>query len=380
MQYDRILVGGGLQNGLTALALAQYQPELRVLLIEATATLGGNHTWSFHAGDIPEKQLPLITPLVIGHWPGYTIRFPGYAATLSSRYAAISSQQFAKVIGSVFTQQPGWDLCLNTRVRTVAANSIELENGTRFTAPVVIDGRGPGRLPTSGCGYQKFVGLEVELDRPWEDPLPTLMDACMVQDDGFRFVYVLPFSSTRVLFEDTYFADSPKLDEQRSQQRIQDYLNQHDHTIRQIYRQEEGILPMPWQAVDRPRSTPPFRGGYRGGWYHPATGYSFPLALRFALTVARSRPEQLSKNLRQALQPILPRQAYARLLNRLLFCLIEPTQRWKVFRRFYRVLSEPAVERFYALRATGMDMLRVLIGRPPSGLTRRGFWRALEMA
>ncbi|HBZ76229.1 MAG TPA: lycopene cyclase, partial [Leclercia adecarboxylata] len=74
--WDIILVGGGLANGLIALRLRQQRPALRVLLLEADSQPGGNHTWSFHEGDITPDQHRWIAPLVAHRWQGYDVRFP----------------------------------------------------------------------------------------------------------------------------------------------------------------------------------------------------------------------------------------------------------------------------------------------------------------
>ncbi len=56
LDVDYALVGGGLQNGLLALALRAARPAARLALVERGATLGGNHTWCFHAGDLPAAR------------------------------------------------------------------------------------------------------------------------------------------------------------------------------------------------------------------------------------------------------------------------------------------------------------------------------------
>ena len=43
LKCDVAILGGGLAGGLIALALRRKRPELDVLLIEESATLGGNH-------------------------------------------------------------------------------------------------------------------------------------------------------------------------------------------------------------------------------------------------------------------------------------------------------------------------------------------------
>ena len=70
------------------------------------------------------------------------------------------------------------------------------------------------------------------------------------------------------------------------------------------------------------------------------------------------------------------RRGFARFLNRLLFCLVRPADRWKIFQRFYRVLPEERIARFYAHRFTFTDAARIVIGWPPSGLAPIRFARS----
>jgi len=57
-------------------------------------------------------------------------------------------------------------------------------------------------------------------------------------------------------------------------------------------------------------------------------------------------------------------------LNHMLFNWFPPAQRFHVLERFYR-LPEPVVRRFYALELTAIDRARILVGRPPRGLSVR---------
>ena len=92
-QFDCVLIGGGLQNALSALALTRFQPRLRVALVERVARLGGNHTWCFHSGDVAESALAFVEPLVVRRWDGYSVRFPGYERDLDEVYAMVTSSR-----------------------------------------------------------------------------------------------------------------------------------------------------------------------------------------------------------------------------------------------------------------------------------------------
>ncbi|MEO6599050.1 MAG: lycopene cyclase family protein, partial [Polyangiaceae bacterium] len=68
--FDYLLVGGGLQNALIALAVLRADPAARVGLIERGAALGGNHLWCFHGMDLSEAGQTLVAPLVVQRWGG----------------------------------------------------------------------------------------------------------------------------------------------------------------------------------------------------------------------------------------------------------------------------------------------------------------------
>ena len=101
-----------------------------------------------------------------------------------------------------------------------------------------------------------------------------------------------------------------------------------------------------------------------------------PLAVRFAEVVARARPDRIAAAIAAAAAEDRLRRGFARFLNRLLFCLVRPADRWKIFQRFYRVLSEERIARFYAHRFTFTDAARIVIGWPPSGLAPIRFARS----
>ncbi len=162
-QFDCVLVGGGLQNALSALALARHQPALRVALVERVARLGGNHTWCFHAGDVSEAALPIVEPLVVQRWPGYRVRFPAYERALNEPYAAVTSARLHDVLSQLPARSPGFELLLEQEAVVVEATRVRLASGRVLEAPLVVDARGPSAFSAkSSAGYRKFVGLELE--------------------------------------------------------------------------------------------------------------------------------------------------------------------------------------------------------------------------
>jgi len=381
VKFDYVLVGGGLQNALLTLALRDRRPEATIALVERAPTLAGNHTWSFHAGDVPPAARAWVEPLVRRQWPAYDVRFPSLVRTLSHGYSTIPSTRVDELVRERLATAPGSQLITGLEVAEVSAHEVVLADGQTIEGTLVVDARGPGVLATtSRRGWQKFLGLELELSRPAGLERPLVMDATVSQRDGFRFMYVLPLAEDRLLVEDTTFSDSPRLDHETLRQRVRQYAHDHGWDVARVAREETGVLPLPWGgALPEPKSSP-LVAGYGGGWFHPTTGYSLPVAVRLADLVAAVPPERaFSRALEDFARRHRGQARYAWLLNWLLFCAYPPGERWHILERFYR-LPEPTIERFYALQMTAADRARLLVGRPPRGFSVRAAWAHLQTA
>jgi lycopene beta-cyclase len=383
-EHDVVLVGGGLQNGLCALAMLAARPTMRIALVERGVRLGGEHTWSFHAGDVPDAMRDIVAPLVVASWDGYDVAFPGLTRTIDEPYATTTGEQLDTVLRARLADA-GAAVLLGRSAAEIAPGRIRLDDGDELRAPLVVDARGPAPAATAdGVGWQKFVGLELELAGPSPFTRPMLMDATVEQLGGFRFLYVLPLSPQRVLVEDTVYADDPALDDEAFAARALAYARAHGCDIAAVRRRERGVLAIPWRAdepvpLDVGRDGVLVRGGYAGGWFHPTTGYSFPAAVRLAAFVA-SRPAGVVADELPALWRRHRRQAgFARLLNRLLFRNFAPEDRRNVLERFHK-LPPSTIRRFYCLESTTADRARILCGRPPRGMTVRRTQAAPEVS
>lgn len=368
MDYDLILAGGGLANGLIAWRLKQLRPELRVLCIDEQETLGGNHTWSFHDGDLNGAQRDWLAPLIVRQWDAYDVYFPDLHRQLPSGYASVTCERFAQVIGKAL----GKRLWLGQRIAHVEPTQVLLSDGRSLHAGAVIDGRGVQPSTHLVLGQQAFLGQLVQLAEPHGLVNPIIMDARVTQGQGYRFVYVLPFSADTLLIEDTHYVEAQTASPAQLRVHIGEYAAQAGWTIRQVLREERGILPITlagdfdafWdQTPEQPKS------GLRAGLFHCTTGYSLPHAVRLADWLARrSVPDlhaaRLAPDLREYARQEWNRQGFYRLLNRMLFLAGRPQDRWQVMQRFYR-LPDALIERFYAGQNHWRDRLRVLVGKPP---------------
>ncbi len=369
-EFDYVLVGGGLQNALIALSVLDRAPATRVALIEQAARLGGNHTWCFHAGDVPASIAAAIEPLVAHRWTAHEVRFPGFRRRICGGYAAITSARLDAVVTQAL-EAAGGRVLRGRAAREVARNRVVLDDGDSIAAQFVVDARGPGSAPPpAGAGFQIFLGHEVELERPHGLVDPIVMDAEVEQVGGFHFMYALPLAADRLLVEDTYFTDEPRLDESALARRIDAWIGDRGLGAYRVVRAERGVLPMPWTAGPAPRPTWPLRAGYQGGFFHPATGYSFPVAARLAAVIAAAPATGGGAALVSLCRQLVEQQRYARALNRLAFRWFAPAERWHIFARFYR-MPEATIGRFYALELTRADQARILLGSPPHGFSLR---------
>ncbi len=364
--WDLIFVGGGLANGLIALRLRQQRPELRVLMLEAGARPGGNHTWSFHQGDLSAEQHRWLAPLVAYRWSGYDVRFPTRHRTLPGNYFSVTSERFAAAIA----QAMGDGLLTGVSATRVTPEAVTLDDGRTLTATAVIDGRGYRPSAHLIAGRQAFLGQQWRLRQPHGLTRPILMDATVDQRGGYRFVYTLPLSPTELLIEDTHYIDRATLDNKVLRQHIAEYAQQQGWMLDRLVREEQGSLPITlagnarafWnEAQDQPCS------GLRAGLFHATTGYSLPQAVQLAEAI--SRQQDLSS---AALFDLIQRtalhqwrkQRFFRLLNRMLFLAGRPDRRWQVMQRFYG-LHDGLIARFYAGQLRLTDMARILMGKPP---------------
>lgn len=376
--FDYILVGGGLQSGLMALAIRYYQPDAKLAIVEQNACLAGNHTWSFHSSDVPKACSLWLQPLVEARWPGYDILVGGRVRHVMLEYLTMSSRHLASVVTKQLADGD-CEILLDAPVVRMEEHRITLKDGRQLEADAILDNRGPERvnLESYSGGFQKFWGFELELESDWEFQNPIVMDDRIDQSDGFRFVYSLPFERRRVLVEDTRFSNSPCIDRHECLERVQAYLNQRGVTRWRIVREESGVLPMPTRGPLPGHRLPSLVGGYRGAWFHAATGYSFPLAIALAELVAKTPIHHLPQALLQMSKQHASRALFSRFLNRLLFDLVKPQTRFQIFRRFYKVLDESRIARFYGHRFNAFDAFRIVVGIPPSGLRPIHFLRML---
>ncbi|MFZ4733067.1 MAG: lycopene cyclase family protein, partial [Pirellulales bacterium] len=319
-EFDYAIVGGGLQGCLLAHALAWHRPEATVLLLERADELCGNHTWSFHETDVAQSAKSWFDPLVAHRWPGYRVRFPTLSRRVKIPYATITSDRLREGTLSLADGAGGLARPGRLVVRTgescdiLAPTAVRLGGTADVSCRVVLDCRGRAEAGSpGGAGYQTFIGHEYETACCWPAAEPTVMDVPADQAAGFEFLYELPLGPDRVLLEYTRFHEEPVCPESRATALISTRLAEAGAGPAKLIRTEHGCLPMPY-AAPASRDGPSPAGGYAGGWYHAATGYSMPLAVRFAELVAQTSPDLVAEEIASAAAEDRLRRGFARFL------------------------------------------------------------------
>jgi len=380
-QADIIIVGAGLSGLMTVWRCLDLNPDLTAMVIEASESIGGDHTWSFNMTDIAPQLRDWIKPFIAYHWDRYDVKFPKRERTLTIPYCTGNSETLRRCV------QPHIDsgrllVKTATPVNQMRLCSVELGNGQELRAKCVLDARGFQPHDNVILGYQKFVGRVIRTQQPHGLVRPIIMDATVPQLGGYRFVYCLPFTEYEILVEDTYYTDGPNLSENEVASRVDEYIRAKGWGEHTIMRQEKGVLPITL-AVDAEYGSDITKDrdvsvqlGMAGGYYHAVTGYSLPEAVKSAEVVARqilqNQPDFLSAVANEMIdhkRDHYEEERFLRLLNRMLFRAAKPTERYKVLERFYG-LSTGIIERFYRNRLSKKDKIRILAGKPPVPITK----------
>ena len=123
--------------------------------------------------------------------------------------------------------------------------------------------------------FQSFYGWEIEsIDYSFDTQTMVMMDFEIPQNDSCQFMYILPFTEKRALFEVTRFGKEI-ISKEEAQRTLEDYLNQLSIKYR-IIEDERGVIPMsssPIEVANHGNNW--IHTGSRANMVKPSTGYAF---------------------------------------------------------------------------------------------------------
>lgn len=383
---DVVIVGGGLSGTLMALKLLASKPGIHVLLVEEASHLGGDTSYFFHEqdlhGSISKEQAPQglpewLQPLIYKTWSETTVRFPRVTKNLNGRYHAIRAEDLHKYA----MEKLGDDVLLNKKALRLSESHVELEGDQILSARCIIDARfeyAPIQKSSqiSPEGYFKFIGLDLELEKetPHGYSSPILMDTACPQLDGMRFLQIHPWDEHRFLIHESFYSDSPELNQERITRSLRSFVERRGWKIKTEHRKEYATIAIPLTSEYLKSSVggEALPIGMRAGYLHATTGKAVIDAIWVAEFIA-SLEDLSTQNARDGLiqirRPWLSRQRFFRLFNRWLFCASEPSLRYTLFQHIYDQPGDFA-EHFFSGKITWSDRLRFLSVRPPIPLDR----------
>ena len=300
-----VILGAGLAGLSLADALLTRGVTSPITLIDVREEFPDDRTWCFW--DVHPHP---YRHLVSHRWACWS--FSGHGAThrqrsASAPYCHLPARRFYEDVLSRLSAAPNCTLVLGTTVQDVRGQPGTVRVRTsagEVTAAHCFDAlatAGPtwARLgPATGEQQlsQRFLGWFVRAPRPVFDPsCMTLMDFDVTPNGELRFMYVLPFSTTSALVEDTSigFYGVPA---DASRDEIRRYLGARFglHEV-EVLREEESVLPM--VSARPPRgdaAAPVIAVGNAAGAVRPSSGYAFIRTqrhvARLADAFARGRP------------------------------------------------------------------------------------------
>ena len=279
-----LILGGGLAGLSLAAALGREGSRDELVVVDRRTTYGSDRTWCFW--DVAPTP---FTHLARHRWSAWRVVTDRGEAVHRSRCHPYLHLDAADVYASALAglhERPATQLRLGERVLDLHEHAggvvVRTDAGT-LEGDLAVDALAAGspnlRRP-AGAGEvelaQHFLGLAVEVDRPVFDPgTATLMDFRVTQADGLRFIYVLPFSPTRALVEDTAIGGAAPPAAQR-REAVARWLTEHAGAREwRTEREERGRIPMTTRRFALHSGERILAAGTAAGAVRPSSGYAF---------------------------------------------------------------------------------------------------------
>ena len=271
--FDVIILGAGL-SGLTLANELSNRKNLKILIIEKKKKFLYDKNWCFW--NIPKNPL---TEKLENCWKKIHIKIDKEEIILNDnyiKYLHIKSSTFYKEILKKINRNRV-KILMNVKVNSISlTDSIHKisTKGQSFITKLLFDSRPSNYKKKPNSTYQHFCGYEINFKKKILDTNQlTLMDFQSFSN-GINFMYVLPFSKNKGLFEPTYF--SKKIfNKKKYKNDVIKYLKKRfsglDYTIKL---KEYGVIPMFYEPNNISIKNY-HKIGLSGNWARASTGYAF---------------------------------------------------------------------------------------------------------
>ena len=366
IDFDVAIIGGGcagLSLGRDLARCSQHANSLpSVLIIEPRMRYENDRTWCFW--DRARASHPLATK----QWSSWRFSSGAKVHVHSSKnwsYFFVPSLKFYKQSTEFIQGCAKTKLELGCSVESICSDDegflVKTSKGDVRVLKIV-DTRPPDGCQLSKSSlFQQFSGIEVQCSHTIQDSgVAGIMDNLAGDENGVRFDYLLPISSSRLLIETTRF--SPRL---LSAGQLDNELQETVSGIPEArnarcLRSESGVIPMGMHLHPRNRRTGWITAGTRGGAVRAASGYAFRRIQKWssicARSIARGRgpiPHRLDKKLLQA-------------MDRLFLQVIrdDPEFAAEAFMKLAQNVPADRLVRFLSDKGSPADLVSVISGLP----------------
>jgi lycopene beta-cyclase len=280
-QYDYIITGSGASGLMLAYRMANdsFFDNSSILIIDREKKNSDDRTWCFWENGKGEWD-----DLLHKSWDKIVFKSNLYQNTIplqSYTYKMIRSAKFYKKLWNSIDAKNNISFIeanvvsvLDTSEGTIVETStgkyhaVKLLNSVDFDQKYTQQEKYPVLL-------QHFIGWFVETKKnQFDDSAATFMDFTVDQKRNTRFMYVLPVSANKALFEYTLFSKDVLIKEEYEQE-LQKYLELKSITDYTIIEKEKGVIPMTSFKFWRDNSKNILNIGTVGGWTKASTGYTF---------------------------------------------------------------------------------------------------------
>lgn len=279
--YDYIITGSGASGLMLAYRMAKdsFFDNASILIIDKEKKTTNDRTWCFWENDKGEWD-----DLVFNSWDKILFESCSYKKTIqlqSYTYKMIRSAKFYEKLWNFIETKNNISFIkanvtsiLDTAEGAFVETSIGQYRTVKLLNSIDFDQKYT-RQEEYPVLLQHFTGWFIETKKNhFDDSVATFMDFTVDQKMNTRFMYVLPFSANKALFEYTLFSKDV-LTKNEYERELQKYLELNSIKEYTIIEKEQGIIPMTSFKFWQDNSKNILNIGTVGGWTKASTGYTF---------------------------------------------------------------------------------------------------------
>jgi len=280
-----LILGAGLAGLSLADALLRRGVRSPIVIVDARERFDNDRTWCFW--DVyPHPYQDLVTH----RWSQWSFAARGVSYRQTSTampYCYLPADRFYEDVLARVRAAPNCTLMLGTTIGQVVeeADHVVVETSAgALSATHVFDALAtggpswPSVAPRPGPGVlcQRFLGQFVKTTEPVFDPAcVTLMDFDVTANGELHFVYVLPFSTTSALVEDTTIGPHGTSATERGEEIDRYLVDRYGLADWRVEREEASVIPMLGIKRARATSSRVIPVGTAAGAVRPSSGYAF---------------------------------------------------------------------------------------------------------